>query len=87
MKKAETIGLSVDGTVGGKPVTVTINEKVPAADIANYFLVSVVHQWRNGDHGAPAYVRADRALSLAYEQVRLAREEELTQAHWALSQN
>lgn len=87
MKKAETLGLTVDGTVAGKPVTVTVSEKTPAADAANYFLVSVVHQWRNADHSAPALVRADRGLALSFEQTRLTREELLTQAHWALSQN
>jgi hypothetical protein len=87
MRAADSIGLTVEGTVAGKPVTVSVTEKAPTADAANYFLVSVVHQWRNADHSAPALVRADRGLALAFEQTRLTREELLTQAHWALSQN
>lgn len=87
MKNADTIGLTVSGTVGGKPTKVEVAEKVPAADPSNYFLVNVLHQWKNGDRTAPALVRADRGLALSFEQTRLAREEVLTQAHWALSQN
>ncbi|MFO0807706.1 MAG: VWA domain-containing protein [Gemmataceae bacterium] len=87
MKPSATIGLKVDGTVAGKKATVTVSEQVPASDPANYFLVNIVHQWRGADHAAPALVRADRGLALAYEQTRLAREEALTQGHWALSQN
>jgi hypothetical protein len=84
---AATVGLTVDGVVAGRKVTVEAKAAVPAADATNYFLVSLVHQWKHADRTAPALVRADRGLALAYEQTRLAREEVLTQAHWALSQN
>ena len=67
--------------------TLTISEPVPAADAGNYFLVQLVHQWQSADRSAPALVRADRSLALSFEQTRLARDEVLTQAHWALSQN
>jgi tetratricopeptide (TPR) repeat protein len=84
---AKTVALTAEGLLAGQKHTITISEAVPAADVANYFLVGLVHQWQSADKSAPALVRADRSLALAYEQTRLAREEVLTQAHWALSQN
>src|SRR5262249_51617523 len=87
MKPAEKVGLKVEGTVAGRKVAVEVSEPVPAADVGNYFLVAMVDQWRHGDRTAPALVRADRGLAMCYEQTRLTRDEMLTQAHWALSQN
>ena len=59
---------------------------MPAAGVENYFLGSMVTQWRtSGRADAPALLRADRTLALAYESTRLAREEFLEQANWALS--
>jgi hypothetical protein len=84
---AATVGLSVEGTVAGRKTTVEVKETVPAADVTNYFLISLVHQWRKADRSAPALIRADRGLALAYETTRLTREELLAQAHWSLSQN
>ncbi len=86
MKPAEKVGLKVEGTVAGRQVTVEVSEAVPAADVTNYFLVALVDQWRH-DRTGSALLRADRNLAHCYEQVRLTREEMLTQAHWALSEN
>jgi hypothetical protein len=87
LKPSKTLGLQVEGTVAGKPFTVDLNEQVPPADVGNYFLVHMVRQWSKADRTAPALVRADRGLALAFEQTRLDRDEYLTQAQWALSQN
>ena len=84
---AKTVGVTAEGSLGGPEHTLTISEAVPAPDATNYFLVGLVHQWKSADRSAPALVRADRSLAISYEQTRLAREELLTQAHWALSQN
>ena len=55
----------------------------PATD--NFFLGSMVAQWRSSGRGeAPAILRADRTLALAYEGTRLTREEFLEQANWAV---
>ena len=84
---AKSVGLTTEGMLAGQRHTLTISEAVPAADAANYFLVHLVNQWQSADRSAPALVRADRSLALSYEQTRLARDEVMTQAHWALSQN
>lgn len=84
---AKNVGVVAEGILAGRKHTVSITEAVPASELSNYFLVNLVHQWQNADKTAPALIRADRSLALAYEQTRLARDEVLSQAHWALSQN
>ncbi|HEY8506174.1 MAG TPA: vWA domain-containing protein, partial [Gemmataceae bacterium] len=76
---------TVKGTVAGRPVTVAFAHDAPAPQADNYFLASVLDQWRAAPRpDAPALLRADRTLALAYEQCRLARTELLSQAHWAV---
>jgi tetratricopeptide (TPR) repeat protein len=84
---AKTVAVTAEGLLAGRKHTVTISQAVPAPDPSNYFLVALVHQWRSANTAAPALVRADRSLALAYEQTRLAKDEVLAQAHLALSQN
>jgi hypothetical protein len=84
---AKSIAITAEGTLAGKRHTLTMSEAVPAPDASNYFLVRLVDQWAASDRTAPALIRADRSLALSYEQTRLAHDEVLTQAHWALSQN
>lgn len=81
---AKEIECRIEGTVAGKPVSVTIKEAVPAPEASNFFLVNLVKQWGEFDRSAPAVMRADRGLALSFEQTRLARDEFLTQANWAL---
>jgi len=83
----ETIECVIEGTVNGKTVRTTIKEAATASEPSNYFLNNLVKQWRDADRSAPAILRADRGLALAYEQTRLAHDEFLTQANWALGQN
>src|SRR5262249_28252975 len=87
MKPAEILECKIEGTVAGQRAQTTITHKVPAPELQNFFLVHIVQQWKNGDKAAPAMIRADRGLALAAEQTRLARDEYLTQAHWALNLN
>ncbi|MFO0865566.1 MAG: hypothetical protein U0744_13105 [Gemmataceae bacterium] len=49
----------------------------------NFFLVSLVDQWK-GAKEHPAILRADRALSFAFEQTRLLKDELLVGAHLAM---
>lgn len=79
--------LTVDlaGKIGGVPATARVREAIPPATADNFFLGSMVAQWRDsGRVEAPAMLRADRTLAMAFETTRLAREEFLEQADWAL---
>src|SRR5262249_18098912 len=79
---------TVSGTVAGRDgmVTRAVNVPVTEPEADNYFLVSIVNQWKNaGQQYSP--LRADRVLVLAYNDVRLAREELLASAQAALHQN
>lgn len=79
---------TITGRVGSAEVQVTLSEAVPAADVGNFMLATMVRQWSESNlKEAPSILRADRALALAFEQSRLSREEYLTQAQWALGAN
>lgn len=77
------LGYDVDGTVAGKPVSVQKTETLPEPEADNFFLVSMVEQWRKAKD-QPALMRADRALAFAQEINELARDELLGQAQMAL---
>lgn len=86
MRPSAELTFTVEGTVAGKDVRVRMTEATPEDEKDNFFLVSMLEQWkRAGNKEAPALLRADRALALAYEQNRLARNEFLAQAEWALA--
>jgi tetratricopeptide (TPR) repeat protein len=79
---------AIEGRVGAEQTKVTFSEQVAAPGVENFFLSTVVRQWSESDlQDAPALLRADRTLALAFEQGRLTREEYLTQAQWALGAN
>lgn len=72
-------------TLEGSGPSVTLSHKLPEPTADNFFLGSMVAQWRNsGRSDSPALLRADRTLALAYESTRLAREEFNEQGDWAL---
>src|SRR5262249_36817522 len=71
LKGGNELSYTVRGSVGGKLVVVTATEKLPAPEADNFFLVSMVTQWRNAKDQA-ALIRGDRALAHAYEQNMLA---------------
>lgn len=80
-----TIELTVEGKVAGTAVSTRISHKLPEGGVENFFLPTMVSQWKNsGRIDSPAMLRADRTLALAFESARLAREEFLEQADWAL---
>jgi hypothetical protein len=67
-------------------MTLTLNQPLPAPQIEHFFLNLMLSQWRDAPHkDAPAMLQADRSLALASTQVKLYREEFLTQAVWAIS--
>lgn len=87
-RAAESMTLTVNGTIAGKPVALNMSEKIPAAQIENFFLNMMIDQWRDAPHkDAPAMLQSDRALALASTQVKLYKDEFLVQAVWAISQS
>ncbi|MBY0512633.1 MAG: hypothetical protein K2P78_01825, partial [Gemmataceae bacterium] len=83
---AQTVTLTAKGKVNGLPVNLTLSQPVPAARTDHYFLNLMLEQWRAAPNKeAPAVLQADRALALASTQVKLYRDEYLTQAVWAMT--
>ena len=79
------LSLSLSGKVQGAPATATVTQAMPEPTADNFFLGTMVSQWRDsGRSDAPAMLVADRTLAMAFETTRLAREEFLEQADWAL---
>jgi len=85
-KPVKTLEIKVDGKVADKPVSVTVAEPVNDAELDNFFLVGLVHQWKNAKD-QPALIQADRALVFAADQTRLLHEELLVKGQWALREN
>jgi hypothetical protein len=87
MASRKTLQYRIEGKVAGKAIApIRVTEKVPAAEVDNYFLIGLVAQWSKAKD-QPALIRADRALVFAFEQNRLAREEALALAQMALKDN
>ncbi|MBN9121974.1 MAG: VWA domain-containing protein [Planctomycetes bacterium] len=83
---AGAVTASVDGVLNGRKIDLKLSQPLPAPQIDHYFLNLMLHQWRNAPHKeAPAMLQADRVLALASTQVKLYRNEFLTQAVWAVS--
>jgi tetratricopeptide (TPR) repeat protein len=87
-KPAARLGLEVKGTAAGRPVAATMGEALPAPQLDHFFLNVMLDQWRDAPHkDAPAMLQSDRALALASTQVKLYRDEFLTQAVWAVTKS
>jgi hypothetical protein len=86
LKAGQTIHYAVQGTVVGRNVQIQGSEPIPEPEADNFFLVSMVEQWKNSKD-QPALNRADRTLAYAYQQSQLARTGLLDQAEWAMGQN
>jgi hypothetical protein len=86
LKSPTAVSYTLEGVVDGREVRLQANEPIADGGPDNFFLVSMVEQWKNGKD-QPALTRADRVLAYAFEQGRLAREELLAQAEWALGQD
>jgi tetratricopeptide (TPR) repeat protein len=83
---AAKVAASVSGKVVGRPVAVNLSHALPPSQPDHYFLNLMVNQWRDAPHkDAPAVLQADRALALASTQVKLYRDEFLSQAVWAVT--
>jgi hypothetical protein len=86
LKDTQKLSYIIEGTAGGKDVRLETSETVPQPELDNFFLVSLVSQWKNAKE-QPALMQADRALAYAEEMNILARTEFLAQAEMALAQN
>ena len=83
-KLAPAVTASVTGKVANRPVTLALSQNLPQSQADHYFLNMMIDQWRAAPHKeAPAMLQGDRALALAATQVKLYRDEFLTQALWA----
>ncbi len=87
MKSAKQFTATVEGLVGGNPVKVVckVTDTVPEPEMDNFFLISMVDQWRNAKD-QPALIRADRALALASTATRIALDGLLGDAQLAMQQ-
>ncbi len=82
------VTLTANGTVARAPVALNLSQPVPMAAPEHFFLYLMLDQWRNAPNKeAPAVLQSDRALALASTQVKLYRNEYLTQAVWAVTMN
>lgn len=85
-KPAAALTATVDAVVNGRPVELKLSQPLPAPAVEHFFLNLMVSQWKAAPHkDAPAMLQSDRALALASTQVKLYRDEFLTQAVWAIS--
>ncbi|MDY3554867.1 VWA domain-containing protein [Gemmata sp. JC717] len=83
---ATAVSVAVSAAVNGRPVELKLSQPLPAPAVDNFFMNRMVDQWKSAPHkDAPAMLRSDRALALASTQVKLYRDEFLTQAVWAIS--
>jgi tetratricopeptide (TPR) repeat protein len=86
VNKGDKIGCTIVGAVNGREVRIDLSETLPNEEPDNFFLASMIQQWRE-QKDRPALLKADRALASAYEQISVAREELIAQAEWALDKN
>jgi tetratricopeptide (TPR) repeat protein len=81
----QKIAGTIEGKVVGKSATVKVEENVPPPLLDHFFLSQIVGQWRDSSYKeAPALLRADRTLALAYQQARLNLDELINQGQWAI---
>jgi tetratricopeptide (TPR) repeat protein len=83
---ADRVSVKIAGLVAGRKVELDLAHAIPAPQPEHYFLNLMLAQWRDAPHkDAPAMLQSDRALALASTQVKLYRDEFLTQATWAVT--
>jgi tetratricopeptide (TPR) repeat protein len=86
MKPAAALTFVIQGVVAGKPIRVEQKQAVPEPEMDNFFLTSMVGQWRNAKD-RPALLRADRTLAFAFQQNQLARQDLIARAELALAED
>lgn len=85
-KPAAALTAAVTGKIGTKAVSLNLTQDLPPSSPEHFFLNLMLDQWRGAPHKeAPAMLQADRALALASTQVKLYRDEFLSQAVWAVT--
>src|SRR5262245_6199528 len=88
LKPGREVTYTAEGAMAGEKAHVETTEAIPDAEIDNFFLVGMVDQWKkSGSPSAPATLRADRALPLAFQAAQWARDDLKAQGDLALEQN
>jgi hypothetical protein len=82
----EALSYTLEGTVGGEDVRLETSVPIGVAEPDNFFLVSMVEQWKNAKD-EPALTRADRALAWAHDQSQILRADLIAQAEWAMGKD
>ena len=73
---AANLTLKLEGTVGDTKTAIELAERLPAAQLENFFLNPMLQQWQTLEaKNTPALLPADRTLAMASEQFRLYRDE------------
>jgi len=75
----KSLDYTVQGTVAGQPISISMNDPVVDSEVDNFFLVGLYDQWKSAKD-QPAMMQADRTLAYAYQLNNLACEELLAQA-------
>ncbi|HMC88712.1 MAG TPA: vWA domain-containing protein, partial [Gemmataceae bacterium] len=85
-KGGDKLSYTIEGATAGKDMRLDVDEPVAAAEADNFFLISMLEQWKNAKD-QPALTRADRALASYSQQTQLARNNLIADAEWALSED
>src|SRR5262249_23054847 len=86
IKVGQPLSYTIKGTIVKEETSVTAKPEVAEPELDNYFLISMVDQWKTAKT-RPAMIRADRALAFAFEQNRLQHDELILQAELAVQKN
>jgi tetratricopeptide (TPR) repeat protein len=85
-KAGQPLTYTIKGNIAKEEVVINGKPEVAQPELDNYFLISMVDQWKNAKT-QPALIRADRALASAARDNRLEHEELLLQAELAVRKN
>ncbi len=88
MKNIPKLAYTITGTVAGQaaPLTIQAELPTPASEADNFFLLSMIEQWKRAAT-QPALLRADRALISAYQQAMVMLVDLKTGAELAMRRN
>lgn len=88
IKPCARLAYQIEGRLPNRfePMVVNAAEAVRADELDNYFLVSMVGQWKRASD-EPALIRADLALAFAFEQNRLNHLELIASGQLAVREN
>ncbi|HKB36789.1 MAG TPA: hypothetical protein VKD72_10060, partial [Gemmataceae bacterium] len=80
------LACTITGYVKTREVKIDLSEEVPSSEPDNFFLATMLQQWRQRKD-QPAILPGDRALASTQMHNVMAREELVAQAEWALEKN